>query len=398
MASQRSGSAAAAAMSFSNVRHLRFNLGAKGIATPIILTHSILNLQLEPKYELSVIGHEFWHFVGSANTRVKSELLLEAMHPTLKDGKASALPEVYNENLVPLWECLAYQAQLRRSDAPQDLKDAVLDSLAEQPTLEALVALAGEFEKNVLSKVKKSSNLTPDVFTGYLYQQIDVLRRLGVAFQEVLHIFTQMLETPPQLIPELPTVSSMTAFISETVFTLLSKERPNVPRWQIVDIADPRQRYEAPVGTEEQLITRDYVMQDVLYAEAIGEAFKADERQILSHYAYSVLDDFGVGCPIELITVDSLDEPDLRSARIRIHKPDRKAMFLRLGEHIRKGELYLGRKANREASLERRLLAYVRFLKSLRELGSVLQNIDSVTLDACHTRAYLHLKQTLPTA
>jgi hypothetical protein len=357
-----------------------------------------VNLELNPKHELSVIGHELWHFVGAANTRVKSELLLEAISSTLKLGKTSEFPESYNENLVPLWESLAYQAQLSRSDTPHDLKAAIIESLTDQPELAVFVDLVGEFEKNVLGNVKKISTLTQDILTGYLYQTIDVLHRLGVTFEEVSRVFRDLFLTPPRSIPELPTVTSLTSFISEATFSHLTSGRPDAPRWKIVDLADTRRTFAAPVG-EEKLKTMDYVMQEVLYAEAIREAFEEDEQELLSHYAFSILDDFGVGCPIRHVTVDSLDAPNWVSAKIWVHSPDKKAMFLRLGEHIRKTGLYLRRRAAILApSTEKRISAYLRFLKSLRELGPILQDADMVRGDDCERRAYLHLKKNLPAA
>jgi|SRR5208337_2515116 len=386
-----------AAESFTNYRHLRFELEAVGVAKPIILTHTIMNLDLKPKYDISVFGHELWHFVGAANTRVKSELLLEAIDLTLKSKNESEFCERYNESLVPLWECLAYQAQLSRIDTPRDLKEAINRSLEKQPKLKELVNLASRFEGNMLAKVEKKSTLTHDTLNGYLYQTIDVLNRLGVDLENISQIFRGLFEMPKESITDFPTVTAMTSFISQWAFSRLDQQRPRSKPWKVVDIADPSKVITASIGNEEQLKTRDYVMQDVLYAESIRRSLEVDTQQLLRSYAFSILDDFGVGTPIQLVTVDSLDSPHPQVSKTRIHYASCEAMFLRLGEHIRKAELYLNRYAKSLGPpVERRVFAYVKFLKSLREVGVLLQTAENLGIDRCQTQVYLHLKQNLP--
>jgi hypothetical protein len=358
-----------------------------------------MNLDLKPKYDVSVFGHELWHFVGASNTRVKSELLLEAMDLTLNSKSESEFGERYNENLVPLWECLAYQAQLSRTDTPEELKAAINTSLDSQPKLKELVNLAGQFEGNMLAQVKKKSDLTHDTLNGYLYQTIDVLNRLGVNLATISQVFKDLFEIPKESIPEFPTVTAMTSFISQSAFSRLDRLQPRSRAWRVVDIADPSKVITASIANEEQLKTRDYVMQDALYAESIQRSLEADTQRLLRSYAYSILDDFGVGTPIQLVTVDSLDSPHPEISKTRIHFPSRETMFLRLGEHIRKGELYLDRYAKSLGPpVEKRVSAYVRFLKSLRGLGIPLQNAERVGIHRSETEVYIHLKQNLPKA
>jgi len=381
-----------------NKLHLHFQLGQRKVAIPIILHRIIFNLRLHIKYRTSVFGHELWHFVGSSNTKVKKDLMIQAIKHELNAKPDYPFVEDYDQSLVPLWEAIAYQNQLSRDSTPKELAEAIISTLKEDARQYDLVMLVDSFVRNVTSKLAKTTDMTGDMLSGHILQAIDVLHRLGLSFPIILESFKKLLAVSEGEIPPLKHMQDMTAFASAFLFKSIPEQSSN-DYVLAMDIVDRRKAYRLPIKKTAPSHLMDYELQDVNYWKELRDFFLHDTDQRLKKYALSVLDDFGVATPLILCTVDSLGGIEqIDSKNVTVHFPDRKAMLLRLGERINLASRYAKEWEERlhKAGVLGDFRNYLKFLDSMHDIPESLGTDRDVV--ASQERAYRFLTNYFRTA
>jgi hypothetical protein len=334
--------------------------------------------------------------VGSSNTKVKKELMIEAMKHELDTKPNHLFIETYDQKLVPLWEAIAYQSQLRLEHTPKELAEAILRTLKEDTQQYELVMLVDAFVRNITGRLAKTTDMTGDILSGYILQTIDILHRLGLDFSVIFDAFNKLLAVSKEEVPPLGSIQDMTTFVSNYLFKSIPKQSKN-DYVLAVDIADTKNTFRLPIERTTPSYLMDYVLQDVTYWQEVRELFSKDTSHCLKKYGLAVLDDFGVATPIIICTVDSLDKLEPNRLPVTVHYPDKKVMLLRLGERLKLARRYTmdWKERLEKAGLSGEYENYVHFLSSLRDISEVLGAANGNNVLACQEKAYEFLKSRL---
>lgn len=372
-----------------NKLHLYFQLRPRKVAMPIILHRTIFNLRLNMKYRTSVFGHELWHFVGSSNTKVKKELMLQAIKRELDTKPDSLFIEDYDNSLVPLWEAVAYQSQLSRDSTPKELAEVILSTLKADSKQYDLTMLVDSFVRNVSNRLAKTNDMTGDILSGHILQDIDVLHRLGLDFSVISEALKKLLAASEDEIPPLKSMQDMTAFASGYLFKSIPVQASD-DYVVAQDIVDRQKTFNLPIKKAAPSYLMDYEFQDLTYWKELRDFFLQDTDQKLKKYALSVLDDFGVATPLFLCTVNSLEGIEqIDPKNMTVHFPDPSAMLLRLGERINLANRYFKDWKGRleKSGLLDDYKRYLIFLNSMRDARELLAATQR-DVAQCQERTY----------
>jgi hypothetical protein len=157
--------------SLRNPRHCLYYMEPKKpdiVAKTLINSNETYELEIHPKFEVSIHAHEQIHIISSNQTQFKRIILFNSLKPLFRIEGFSVFPIrvvsykpsvdfhlIYNSEVIPYLEAFAILYQCRLKETPSDLRESLIeDLLVKNPALYGLIIDLEDIFERILEKGK----------------------------------------------------------------------------------------------------------------------------------------------------------------------------------------------------------------------------------------------------